>query len=181
MAASHLPLGPDPMVGRKLGKYEILSRLSTGGMSEIFLAFQRGAGGFRKMVVLKQILPDIKGEEGFVRMFLDEARITGMFAHPNIAQVFDLDVADGELFLAMEFVPGATLVEVARACRQANEPIPIGFSLIGGGGTALGLHYAPTFTDPLGKPLTVIHRDIAEKNVMVTYEGVTKLLDFGIA
>ncbi|HEX4621426.1 MAG TPA: serine/threonine-protein kinase, partial [Myxococcaceae bacterium] len=181
MAGSNLPLAPDARAGRKLGKYEILSRLSTGGMSEIFLAFQRGLGGFRKIVVLKQILPDIKGEEEFVRMFLDEARITAMFAHPNIAQVFDLDVADGELFLAMEFVPGATLVEVARACRQASEPIPVGFTLLAVRDTALALHYAHNFTDPGGRTLTVIHRDIAEKNIMVTFEGVTKLLDFGIA
>src|SRR5687767_14312078 len=136
--------------GRKLGKYEILCRLSIGGMSEIFLAFQRGLGGFQKLVVVKQILPDIKGEEEFVRMFLDEARITAQFNHPNIAQVFDLDIDDGELFLAMEFVPGATLVEVARACRQAGEPIPMGMTLAAVRDTALALNYAHHFTDPLG-------------------------------
>src|SRR3954466_304693 len=129
MSASTLPLAVDQFSGRKLGKYEILCRLSTGGMSVIFLAFQKGLAGFRKFVVLKQILPDIKGEEEFVRMFLDEAKITAAFNHPNIAQVFDLDIQDGELFLAMEFVPGATLVEVAKACRANNESIPTGFAL----------------------------------------------------
>ncbi|MGA9522295.1 MAG: serine/threonine-protein kinase [Myxococcaceae bacterium] len=181
MADPSFTLTPYEFSGRKLGKYEILSRLSTGGMSEIFLAFQRGLAGFRKFVVLKQILPDIKGEEEFVRMFLDEAKITGAFTHPNIAYVYDLDIADGELFLAMEFVPGATLVEVARACRTNGEPIPIGFTLQAVRDTALALHYAHTFVDPMGKAKEVIHRDVAEKNIMVTYEGVTKLLDFGIA
>ncbi len=181
MGGSTLPLAPDAFSGRMLGKYEVLCRLSTGGMAEIFLASQRGLAGFRKLVVLKQILPDIKGEEEFVRMFLDEARVTAAFNHPNIAQVYDLDVADGELFLAMEFVQGATLVEVAKACRAANEPIPMGLSLASARDTALALHYAHTFTDPLGRPASVIHRDVAEKNIMVTYEGVTKLLDFGIA
>jgi serine/threonine protein kinase len=181
MGGSTLPLAPDAFSGRMLGKYEVLCRLSTGGMAEIFLASQRGLAGFRKLVVLKQILPDIKGEEEFVRMFLDEARVTAAFNHPNIAQVFDLDVADGELFLAMEFVQGATLVEVAKACRASNTPIPIGLSLASARDTALALHYAHTFTDPLGRPASVIHRDVAEKNIMVTYEGVTKLLDFGIA
>jgi serine/threonine protein kinase len=166
---------------RSLGKYELLCRLSTGGMSEIFLAHQKGLAGFKKVVVLKSILPDIRGEEDFVKMFLDEARITSQLNHPNIAQVFDLDTADGMLFLVMEFVQGCTLVEMARACRQAKEPIPIGFTLGAVRDTALALHYAHNFTDPRGRKNIVIHRDVAEKNIMVTYEGVTKLLDFGIA
>ncbi|WP_426756135.1 protein kinase domain-containing protein [Myxococcus sp. Y35] len=178
MSGNTLPLAPE---ARSLGKYEVLCRLSTGGMAEIFLASQRGLAGFHKLVVLKQILPDIRGEEEFVRMFLDEAKVTAAFNHPHIAQVYDLDIADGELFLSMEFVPGATLVEVARACRQAHTPIPMGYSLMAVRDTAVALHYAHTFTDPLGRPSPVIHRDVAEKNIMVTYEGVTKLLDFGIA
>jgi serine/threonine protein kinase len=166
---------------QSLGKYGLLCRLSTGGMSEIFLATQKGLAGFRKIVVLKSILPDISGEDEFVRMFLDEARTTASFNHPNIAQVFDLDTDDGTLFLAMEFVQGATLVEMARACRQAKEPIPLGFTLASVRDTALALHYAHNFTDPRGRKQVVIHRDVAEKNIMVNYEGTTKLLDFGIA
>src|ERR1043165_7948907 len=166
---------------RTMGKYDVLCRLSTGGMSEIFLAYQKGLAGFRKIVVLKSILPDIRGEEEFVRMFLDEAKTTALFNHPNIAQVFDLDVDGETLFLTMEFVQGCTLVEMARACRQAKEPIPIGFTLLAVRDTALALHYAHTFTDPRGRKQVVIHRDVAEKNIMVTYEGTTKLLDCGIA
>ncbi|MBE2251623.1 MAG: protein kinase [Myxococcus sp.] len=150
-------------------------------MSQIYLATQSGIGGFRKLVVLKTILPDIGGEEDFVRMFLEEARTTAAFNHPNIAQVFELDVDAGELFMAMEFVQGCTLVEMAKACRAAKEPIPVGFTLQSVRDTALALHYAHNFTDARGRRQIVIHRDVAEKNIMVTYEGVTKLLDFGIA
>ncbi len=150
-------------------------------MSQIYLAHQQGIGGFKKLVVLKTILPDIGGEEDFVRMFLEEARTTAAFNHPNIAQVYELDVDNGELFMGMEFVQGCTLVEMAKACRAAKEPIPIGFTLQSVRDTALALHYAHTFTDARGRKQIVIHRDVAEKNIMVTYEGVTKLLDFGIA
>jgi serine/threonine protein kinase len=150
-------------------------------MSEIYLAHQTGIAGFNKLVVIKTILPDIGGEEDFVRMFLDEARTTAAFNHPNIAQVFELDTDEDQLYMAMEFVGGCTLVEMARACRQAKEAIPIGFTLGAVRDTALALHYAHNFTDARGRKQTVIHRDVAEKNIMVTYEGVTKLLDFGIA
>ena len=182
------PVGGQPFIApslpldrHRLGKFEVLCRLSTGGMSEIFLATQSGLAGFNKLVVLKTILPDISGEEDFVRMFLDEARTTAAFNHPNIAQVYELDVADGQLFMAMEFVQGCTLVEMARACRLAKEAIPVGFTLQAVRDTALALHYAHNFTDARGRRQVVIHRDVAEKNIMVTYEGVTKLLDFGIA
>lgn len=181
MAAQPFVRPANDLDRRALGKYELLCRLSTGGMSEIFLAFQKGLAGFKKIVVLKSILPDIGGEEEFVRMFLEEARTTAAFNHPHIAQVFDLDVDADQLFIAMEFVQGCTLVEMARACRTAKEPIPVGFTLQAVRDTALALHYAHTFTDPRGRRQIVIHRDVAEKNIMVTYEGTTKLLDFGIA
>ncbi|MFT3712600.1 MAG: protein kinase [Archangium sp.] len=182
MAANPSFIAPSSALDRRhLGKYEVLCRLSTGGMSAIYLAHQTGLAGFKKLVVLKTILPDIGGEEDFVGMFLEEARITAVFNHPNIAQVFELDTDEGQLFMAMEFVQGCTLVEMARACRQAKEAIPVGFTLASTRDTALALHYAHNFTDARGRRQIVIHRDVAEKNIMVTYEGVTKLLDFGIA
>ncbi len=181
-SSPQLYLRPSSALDRKnMGKYEVLCRLATGGMAEIFLAYQRGLAGFRKIVVLKSILPDVRGEEELVRMFLAEAQITAQFNHPHIAQVFDLDIDGDVLFLAMEFVQGCTLIELARALDKAQEAMPIGFTLRAVRDTALALHYAHTFTDARGKKLPVIHRDVAEKNIMVTHEGVTKLLDFGIA
>ena len=172
---------PSPLHQKHMGKYEVLCRLASGGMAEIFLAYQRGLAGFRKIVVLKSILPDVRGEEELVRMFLAEAQITAQFTHPHIAQVYDLDIDGDVLFLAMEFVQGCTLIELARACDKAQEQMPVGFTLRAIHDTALALHYAHTFVDPRGRPTPVIHRDVAEKNIMVTHEGITKLLDFGIA
>jgi serine/threonine-protein kinase len=171
--------GGDPFRGRTLGKYEILTRLSVGGMAELFLAFTTGPGGFRKFVALKQILPDVKTDE-FVRMFLDEARITAAFSHPNIGQVFDLGEEDGELYLAMEFLPGQNLEQVMIAVTYGT-PLPVGFAARVVRDVCLGLHYAHHFTAPSGRKVAVVHRDLTPRNVMVSYDGVVKVIDFGIA
>ncbi|MBN1210418.1 MAG: serine/threonine protein kinase [Myxococcaceae bacterium] len=171
--------GADPYRGRKIARYEILTRLSVGGMAELFLAFTSGPGGFRKFVALKQILPDVKTDE-FVKMFLDEARITAAFSHPNIGQVFELGQDDDELYLAMEFLPGQNLEQVLIAASRLR-PLPVGFAARVARDVCLGLHYAHHFTAPSGRRVAVVHRDMAPRNVMITYDGVVKVIDFGIA
>ncbi|HVG64402.1 MAG TPA: serine/threonine-protein kinase, partial [Hyalangium sp.] len=180
MARQAAPGGTaDLYSGRKIGKYEILTRLSVGGMAELFLAFTKGPGGFRKFVALKQILPDVKTDE-FVQMFLDEARITAAFSHPHIGQVFDLGLEDDELYLAMEFLLGQNLEQVLMAASRVR-PLPIGFAARVARDVCLGLHYAHHFTAPSGRKVAVVHRDMAPRNVMITYDGVVKVIDFGIA
>jgi serine/threonine protein kinase len=167
--------------GQRIGKYEVVSLLTMGGMAELFLAFTAGPGGFRKYVVIKRILPDIRSQEEFVKMFLDEARITAAFNHPNIGQVFDLGEEEDGLYLAMEFIAGQNLNQITASCVKRASPLPVGFSCMVARDVCLALQYAHTFADPTGKPFPIVHRDVAQKNVMVTYEGMTKLLDFGIA
>jgi serine/threonine protein kinase/Flp pilus assembly protein TadD len=169
--------------GRRVGKYEILTRLSVGGMAELFLAFLPGPGGFKKFVALKQILPDVRSDEEFVKMFLDEARITAALSHPNIGQVFDLgrDEASGELYLAMEFIAGQNLAAIQRTVSRAGRRIPLPIAARIARDMCLALSAAHSFVDPAGRPMPVIHRDVAPKNVMVSYSGHVKVIDFGIA
>jgi serine/threonine protein kinase, bacterial len=167
--------------GQRIGKYEILTRLSVGGMAELFLCFSSGAGGFRKFVALKRILPQLQEDEDFVSMFLDEARITASLSHSNIGQVFDLGNEEGELFIAMEFIAGQDVLRILRKYRRSNTRPPVGFTCRIIRDVCLALHYAHHFCDASGRPAPVIHRDVAPKNVMVTYAGNVKVIDFGVA
>ncbi|MCL2011478.1 MAG: protein kinase [Cystobacterineae bacterium] len=174
--------GPDVFRGRRVGKYEVLTRLSVGGMAELFLAFTTGPGGFRKFVVIKQILPDIASNEAFVRMFLDEARITGALNHPNVGQVYELGEEEGQLYLAMEYIAGQNVEHIIRRAARRGIPLPIGFSVKIIRDLCLALNYAHNFAElSTGSSAGIVHRDISPKNIMVTYAGTVKVVDFGIA
>jgi serine/threonine protein kinase len=167
--------------GSTLGKYEILRKLATGGMAEIYLARVRGTAGFEKLVVLKRILPNVAEDPAFVQMFLDEARLAATLHHPNIADVYDVGEDDGTFFFTMEFIHGQDARTIQLVTRKRGERIPLEVALAIIDGTAAALDYAHEKTGPDGAPLGLVHRDVSSNNVLVSHDGAVKLVDFGIA
>ncbi len=162
------------------GRFELLGRIARGGMAEILLARERTQLGVPRHVVVKRILPTAADDEGFVRMFLDEARLLMGLAHPEICHVYDFGKQDGTWFIAMEWVNGAPLAKIAaRARKKGGLPPQLVARVIAQ--VAGALHAAHTAKDPDGKPLGIVHRDVSPHNIMVAYDGSVKLLDFGIA
>ncbi len=164
-----------------LGKYQILTRLSVGGMAEIFLATAPGPDGLPRLVTVKRILPELREREEFVHMFLDEARISASLAHLNIAQVYELGHERDELFIAMEFIQGQSLASILRRCKRLRRPVPVGFTAMVGRDLCKALDCAHNFVQRNGELAPIIHRDVSPTNVMVTYDGQVKVIDFGVA
>jgi eukaryotic-like serine/threonine-protein kinase len=166
----------------RLGKYELIRKLASGGMAEVFLARAAGPMGFEKSCVLKRILPHLAEDDVFVQMFLDEARLAAQLNHPNVVQIFDFGESDGAYFLAMEFIDGPNLRALYRRAAQLGRPLPIAVCAKIISFAAEGLAYAHDFTDPMtGEPMGLIHRDISPDNVLVSRDGAVKVVDFGIA
>ena len=161
------------------GKYELLRELGSGGMAEVFLACQTGVDDFRKLVVIKRILRHLARDEKFVTMFLDEARTAADLRHPNIVTIFDVAEEQGSYYITMEYLHGMSLNEINKFL--GDEPMPYSISLQIVIDIARGLHYAHEKKDLDGQSLGIIHRDVSPHNVMVTFEGYSKLVDFGIA
>ncbi len=165
----------------RLGPYELVERLATGGMAEVYLARRAGPHGFAKQVAVKRILPQLASDPDFVAMFVDEARVTGRLQHPNIVSVFDFGEEDGELYMAMEYVDGTTGARLIRAAAARSEDIPLEVSIHIALSVLRGLEYAHAACDEHGKPLCLVHRDVSPGNVLIDRSGAVKLTDFGIA
>ncbi len=171
----------DEQLPRKFDRYNLLKKLATGGMAEIYLAKQSGLEGFEKVVVLKRILSHLAQDEEFVSMFLDEARIAAKLSHPNIVQIYDLGKADGTYYIAMEYVSGRNVQHIIGKQQDRGEPIPVEHVCRIVAGVCDGLHYAHSRKDYDGTPLNIVHRDISPQNVLVSFAGGVKVVDFGIA
>ncbi len=174
---------PEPvsMLSRRLGRYEVLDRLAMGGMAEVLLATHGEILGFRTLVVLKKVLPHLAQNPQFIAMFLDEARIAAMLDHPNVARIIEVGKSGHEYFLAMELVQGKSLLGLQRRAIELDEPIDPKIAALIIAQTAAGLHHAHRLGDATGRPMGLVHRDVSPHNILVSFEGSVKVIDFGIA
>jgi serine/threonine-protein kinase len=163
------------------GRYELLVRHAAGGMATVWVARVRGRYGFERIVAVKTILPHLAGEDRFRAMFLDEARIASRIRHPNVAHLDDVGEVDGVPFMVLEWIEGDPLSRISDQAARAGTPMPLPVLLRIAADACLGLHAAHELRDPAGQLLGVVHRDVSHQNLLVTTEGVTKIIDFGVA
>jgi serine/threonine-protein kinase len=168
-------------VGSTVNNYEVLGKLAAGGMAEIFLAKGASAGGVERYVVLKRILRHRAADAQLVRMFLDEARLAAQLQHSNIAQVYDIGKLGDSFFFTMEYVHGETVRSLLHRANGTRTPVPIGCVLTIAAGALAGLHYAHEKKSMDGRPLGIVHRDVSPSNLMISYDGTVKVVDFGVA
>ncbi len=163
------------------GKHVLLSKLATGGMGEVFLARMRGAAGFEKLLVLKRLLPHLGEQPRFVTMFLDEARLAARISHANVCQIYELGQVEQQYYITMEYLEGAQLSQVIE--RRRLDPRLADLQLLCGVLTQVceGLHAAHNLRNDDGELLGVVHRDVCLSNIFVTWSGIAKLIDFGVA
>jgi serine/threonine-protein kinase len=162
-------------------RYRVIDRLESGGMAEVFRAEALGLQGFKKQVAIKRVLGHLASKESFIKMFLDEARLSARLSHSNCVQVFDIGVGDGTYFIVMEFVDGANLRGIIDTLKAANRPFPVEEAVYIAIELAKGLQYAHTLVDENGTPLEIVHRDMSPPNVLITKHGEIKIVDFGLA
>jgi serine/threonine protein kinase len=166
----------------RLGRYQVVGRIATGGMAEVYLAVHGELAGFRTPVVLKKVLPHLACNPEFIDMFLDEARIASLLDHPNVVRIYEVGRSESEYFLAMELVQGKPLQALLRRANDSRahvlEPRLAAFIVAQ---AASGLHHAHNLTDPLGNTLGLVHRDVSPQNILLSFEGSVKVIDFGVA
>lgn len=163
------------------GKYLLLERVNVGGMAEVFKAKAFGVEGFERLVAVKRILPSIAEDQEFITMFIDEAKIAVQLTHANVASIFDLGRVADSYFIAMEFVRGKDLRAIFDRVRKRTETVPVPMACYVIMKVCEGLDYAHNKKDSAGRELHLVHRDVSPQNILLSYDGEVKLIDFGIA
>ncbi|HEY7956864.1 MAG TPA: protein kinase [Polyangia bacterium] len=172
---------PAPFVPCTFGRYQLLERLAVGGMAEIFRAKQTGVHGFEKILVIKRILPHLAADPEFLAMFVDEAKLQCALEHPKIVQVLEFGEADGQYYIALEYVEGMDTLGLLRACAHRRQRLPVRLAVHIACEVLDALDYAHGKRDDDGRALGIVHRDVSPSNVFISRRGDVKLGDFGIA
>jgi hypothetical protein len=167
---------------QRFGKYTLIRKLALGGMAEIFLALQRSMAGFEKLIVVKRVLPHLAKDQAFIELLLTEARIAATLNHPNVAHIYDVGEVHGQFYIAMEHIHGEDLRSIVRQMKKVNETsFPLEHAIAIVLGCCAGLSYAHEKSNLDGAPMEIVHRDVSPQNILVTFTGDVKLVDFGIA
>ena len=166
---------------RVIGRYTVYREIASGGMASVWLARQRGDGGFSRVVAVKRLFPQFARDPEFVTMFRDEARLVARIRHPNVIPTLDVAEVDGELMLVMEYVSGESLSKLCATARERSEVIEPAVAVAVITGVLEGLHSAHEATNERGVPLQMVHRDVSPQNVIVGADGVARVFDFGVA
>ena len=166
---------------QQFGRYILVDRISTGGMAEVFLAKASGVQGFEKILAIKRILPSISEDSDFTTMFIDEAKISANLAHVNIGQVFEFGQVSGQYYIAMEYIPGKDLRAIQTHLDETGRLMDLPMALHVVGRLCMALDYAHRQKNSDGTSMEIVHRDVSPPNVIVSYDGAVKLIDFGIA
>ncbi len=169
-----------PIIGEQFGKYVLVGEIGVGGMAEVFLAIQTGLQGFLKVVTLKRVLPHLASHD-FIAMFIDEARIAARLEHPNIVKTFEFGEHEGQYYTVMEYLAGEDLGSMMNRAAISKQPMTFSMAAMIVAQLCNGLHFAHELTDTAGRPLGLVHRDINPSNIIVTYAGEVKVIDFGVA
>src|SRR5689334_6854534 len=163
------------------GRYAIGVEIASGGMATIHLGRLIGPVGFSRTVAIKKLHPQLAKDPQFTTMFLDEARLAARIHHPNVVQTLDVVAQGGEVFLVMDYVAGESLAAIQRRTAARGEPIPMQIAVTVITDMLHGLHAAHEATNEHGEPLHIVHRDVSPHNILVGADGISRVLDFGIA
>jgi len=167
---------------RRMGRYELLFRIASGGMAEVYAARVVGEAGFEKLVAVKRMLPTLAEDEEFVAMFLDEARVAANISNAHVVQTLDLGRdSTGALYIVMDLVVGVTLSRIFKEAAKVRRAVPVGMAVELLAQAASGLHAAHEATTPVGEPLHIVHRDVSPQNILVGVDGRARITDFGVA
>jgi len=172
---------PSSLPGIRIGRYELLSRIATGGMAEVYKAKMSSVHGLEKLVAFKQMLPQLASDNTFRQQLIKEAKIAVSLTHSNIVQTYDLGKAGKRLFITMEYVDGINLDTLISWSNRQQSAVPIEIAVFIANEVAKGLHYAHNHIDENGARVSVIHRDISPSNIVLSARGEVKITDFGIA